>query len=154
MNSQEPSLKVVGRSLRGIFCVVQRFYDHRTNSPALLNSANVVLIPKKEGAESIGDYRLISLIHGIAKLISKLLAARLQPYMNVIVSTNQSAFIKSRAIHDNFMYVRNIARGFHRSNIPALLFKLDIAKAFDTVRWDYLLDLMRRQGPRFSAEMV
>ena len=44
------------------------------------------------------------------------------------------------------MYVRNIARGFHRSNIPALLFKLDIAKAFDTVRWDYLLDLMCRQG--------
>jgi len=44
------------------------------------------------------------------------------------------------------MYVRNIARGFHRSNIPALLFKLDIAKAFDTVHWDYLLDLMRRQG--------
>ena len=44
------------------------------------------------------------------------------------------------------MYVRNIARGFHCSNIPALLFKLDIAKAFDTVRWDYLLDLMCRQG--------
>ena len=88
MDSQESSLKVVGRSLRGIFCVVQRFYDHRTNSPALLNSANVVLIPKKEGAESIGDYRAISLIRGIAKLISKLLAARLQPYMNAIVSTN------------------------------------------------------------------
>ena len=75
--------------IKGDFlCVVQRFYDHRTNSLALLNSANVVLIPKKEGAESIGDYRLISLIHGIAKLISKLLAARLQPYMNAIVSTN------------------------------------------------------------------
>ena len=130
MDSQEPSLKVVGRSLRGIFCVVQRFYDHRTNSPALLNSANVVLIPKKEGAESIGDYRPISLIHGIAKLLSKLLAARLQPYMNAIVSTNQSAFIKSRAIHDNFMYVRNIARGFHRSNIPALLFKLRHCQGF------------------------
>ena len=111
MYSQESSLKVVGRSLRGIFCVVQRFYNHRTNSLALLNSANVVLIPKKEGAESIGDYRLISLIHGIAKLISKLLAARLQPYMNAIVSTNQSAFIKSRAIHEVIMYCPRLDEG-------------------------------------------
>ena len=42
------------------------------------------------------------------------------------------------------------ARGFHRSNIPALLFKLDITKAFDTVR----LLAGSNAPPRFSTEMV
>jgi retron-type reverse transcriptase len=75
--------------------------------------------------------------------------------MNDIVSHSQSAFIKSRTIHDNFMYVRNTARQLHCSKTPALLIKLDIAKAFDTVRWDYMLDLMQRMGfpQRWSALM-
>lgn len=114
--------------------------------PTLVNSANVVLIPKKEGAECIADYRPISLIHGVVKLISKTLANRLQPFMNSVVSHAQSAFIKKRSIHDNFMYVRNLARKFHQTRKPSLLLKLDITKAFDTVRWDYLLDLMQQKG--------
>jgi len=44
------------------------------------------------------------------------------------------------------MYVRNIAHRFHRNRTQALLLKLDISKAFDTVRWDYLLSLMQHRG--------
>ena len=47
----------------------------------LLNTANLVLLPKKEGAEKIGDYHPISLIHSIAKLLAKVLALRLTPAM-------------------------------------------------------------------------
>lgn len=43
-------------------------HDTRTAHFNLLNSASVVLIPKKEGAEGIGDYRPTSLVHGFAKL--------------------------------------------------------------------------------------
>ena len=39
-----------------------------------------------------------------------------------------------------------MARRFHRNNIPALFLKLDIAKAFDSVRWDYLLILLEKMG--------
>ena len=52
----------------------------------LLNSANVILIPKKEGAENIMDYRPISLIHSVAKLLTKVLALRLAPAMSEIIS--------------------------------------------------------------------
>jgi hypothetical protein len=111
-----------------------------------LNSANIALLPKKEGAEDISDYRPISLIHAIAKIIAKVLALRLSPLMNDLVSNAQSAFIKKRSIHDNFLYVRNLAKRFHKNKTPALLFKLDIRKAFDSVRWEFIVDLLQRRG--------
>jgi hypothetical protein len=83
-----------------VMAVVNQFSSLRTNHLHWLNSANIALIPKKEGAEEITDFRPISLIHAIAKLISKMLATRLAPYMNMLVSNAQSAFIKKRSIHD------------------------------------------------------
>lgn len=71
-----------------------------------LNSANVVL--PKEGAEKISDYRPISLIHTVAKIIAKILTIRLTRPMSTLVSHAQSAFIKMRSIHDNFVYVSNL----------------------------------------------
>lgn len=122
------------------------FHNLHCTSLSLINTSNVVLLPKKDGAEAIPDFRPISLIHSFIKIITKVLAMRLAPHMKNIVSHSQSAFIKQRSIHDNFMTVRNMARRYHRQRIPALFFKLDIAKAFDSVRWDYMLDLLQRLG--------
>jgi hypothetical protein len=79
-----------------------------------LNSTNIVLIPKKSDAKSVGDYRPISLIHSIAKIFSKLLANRLAPFLNNLVSKSQSAFIRKRCIQDNFFYVQNVVRRLHK----------------------------------------
>jgi retron-type reverse transcriptase len=58
----------------------------------------------------------------------------------------QSAFIKGRSIHDNFQYVKGAANHFHNAKTPMLLLKLDIAKAFDNIRWEYLLEVMQQLG--------
>jgi mannosylglycoprotein endo-beta-mannosidase len=100
--------------------------------------------PKKEGAEDIRDFRPISLIHAIAKIITKILALRLAPFIGLLISPCQSVFIKKRSIHDNFLYMWNLTRRFHRNKTPTLLFKLDISKAFDFVRWDYLFSLLQQ----------
>jgi hypothetical protein len=121
-----------------------------------LNSANIVLLPKKDGAESITDFRPVSLIHAVAKIVTKMMATRLAPFMNTLISRSQSAFIKTRSIHDNYLYVSNYARRLHKAKTPALLLKLDIKKAFDSVQWDYLVDLLQRLGfpPRFWNWLV
>jgi hypothetical protein len=49
--------------------------------------------------------------------------------MHQLISACQSAFIKKKSIHDNYLYVRNLTRRFHRMKTPALLLKLDISKA-------------------------
>ena len=92
---------------------INRFLNLHASHLHWLTTADVALIPK-EGAEDIVDFRPISLIHAIAKIIAKIMSNRLAPHMNDLFSQAQSAFIKRRCIHGNFMYVRNLARRFHR----------------------------------------
>ncbi|KAM0904265.1 hypothetical protein ACQ4PT_018145 [Festuca glaucescens] len=77
---------------------------------ARLNRALITLIPKKQDAMEIEDYRPISLVHSFAKLFSKLVANQLRSRLGEVVSANQSAFVKGRCLHDNFMLVRQVAR--------------------------------------------
>lgn len=114
-----------------------------------LNKAFIFLLPKKGEASLVGDYRPISLIHSFAKLISKVQARRLAPELSSVISHTQSAFLKHRCLHDNFLFIRSLSRALHRRKIPSLLVKLDFARAFDSVSWDYLLELMQHLG--FSA---
>jgi hypothetical protein len=71
--------------------------------------------------------------------VSKLLANRLAGKLPSLVSNSQSAFIKGRCIHDNFILVQQTAKALHRPKETRILLKLDITKAFDSVSWPSLL---------------
>jgi len=114
-----------------IIAIANQFSSLQSSNLHCLSSANIALVPKKYGAEEVSDFRPISLIDAISKLISKMIASRLAPHMNNLVSNAQSTFIKKRSIHDNFLYVRNLTRKLHKAKSPTLLFKLDIEKDFD-----------------------
>lgn len=129
----------------GIYEAVN-FFNQHDQYFNLLNSEHVILIPKKANAKSLNDFRPISLLDSVAKLVSKMMAVRLRGDLNQIVSRAQSAFMKKRIIQDNFLHRQNIFRELHRMGKPTLFFKLDIVKAFDTVRWDYLLGSHRERG--------
>jgi hypothetical protein len=98
-----------------------------------LNRAIITLIPKKPDAEDVGDFRPISLVHSFAKIFTKLMANRLRPKMERLVSKNQSVFIKARLLHDNFILVRQMVRKIHSRGEPGVLLKLDISRAFDSL---------------------
>jgi hypothetical protein len=85
-----------------------------------LNTTYITLIPKKADPISAGDYRPISLIHSFAKLSTKVLANRLAPLLNKLVEANQSAFIRGRSIHDNYMLVQHSIKSLHRRKVASL----------------------------------
>jgi retron-type reverse transcriptase len=91
-------------------------------------------------------FRPISLINSFMKILTKILANRLAPRMNEIVSTAQNAFIQKCSIHDNFLYVQKVIQKLHKSKQSALFVKLDISKVFDSVNWAYLLEVLRALG--------
>jgi mannosylglycoprotein endo-beta-mannosidase len=111
-----------------------------------LNAAFLTLLPKKEGAINLKDFRPISLVHSFAKLVAKILALWLAPRMQELVDSNQTAFIMGRCIQDNFVLVQQLAKSLHHRRVPSLLLKLDIARAFDSVAWPFLLSILRQRG--------
>lgn len=106
----------------------------------------LTLIPKQDNAERAADFRPICLIHSFATIFAKMLARRLTPVIGSLIDANQSAFIKDRSIHDNFKLVQATAKLFKNKKKPKLLLKLDIAKAFDTVAWPFLLQILEHSG--------
>jgi hypothetical protein len=111
-----------------------------------LNSAYITLLPKTAEAVEVKDYRPISLIHSFARIITKAMANRLANKLSTLISPCQSAFMKGRCIHDNFILVQQTARALHRQNNPRVLLKLDINKAFDLVSWPFLFKVLSHLG--------
>ena len=73
----------------------KEFYEHGSFAKCL-NNTFLVLIPKKGGAEDLGDFRPISLLGGLYKLLAKVLANRLKKVLERVVSVDQNAFVRGR----------------------------------------------------------
>ncbi|GLU21787.1 hypothetical protein SLE2022_379030 [Rubroshorea leprosula] len=107
---------------------------HRTGK--LVKGANVsfvVLIPKKENPVKIDEYRPISLMGCMYKLISKILAKRLRLVLDKVISEVQSAFVKGRLLIDSVVITNETIDEIKKNGRRSFVFKVDFEKADDNV---------------------
>ncbi|XP_057803173.1 uncharacterized protein LOC131018471 [Salvia miltiorrhiza] len=130
-----------------IMKVMGEFHSHGSLARGC-NPSFLVLIPKKDSASCLKDYRPISLINCMYKVLAKVLAGRLKQVMNFIISDSQSAFIEGRFILDGVIVLNEIIDESKKRKKGTLLFKVDFAKAYDTVDWSFLDIMMGKM--RFS----
>ncbi|GKA96271.1 RNA-directed DNA polymerase, eukaryota [Tanacetum coccineum] len=97
-------------------------------------------------AKLVNDFRPISLIGCLYKIIVKILVNRLVVVIDDIVSMEQSAFIKGRQILDGPFILNEAVAWCKRNKQKSMVFKIDFQKAFDSVRWDFIDDILRRIG--------
>jgi hypothetical protein len=109
-----------------------------------LNATFISLIPKKINAVNIRDFRPISLIGCIYKLLAKVLANRLVLVLDGIISESQNSFVGGRKILDSMLIANECLNSKLKSHIPELICKLDIEKAYNYVNWDCLYSLLDR----------
>ncbi|XP_058742332.1 uncharacterized protein LOC131614798 [Vicia villosa] len=125
---------------------VLQFFDSGWVLPGF-NSNTIILIPKVSGANSLDQFRPIAVSNFKFKIISKIIADRLAAIMSSLVSTEQRGFIHGRHIHD---CIGLASEAFNMLDSKAwcgnLAFKVDIAKAFDTLDWSFLLKVLHQFG--------
>ena len=103
-----------------VMATIEEFRAGRCNMDQL-NRAYIVLIPKVQGAERIGDFRPISLSNSIYLIIAKVLANRLWAALPSIISPFQSAFLPGRQMSDNIVLAKEIVATWRRSNTKGFL---------------------------------
>ena len=128
-----------------MMATIEDFWAGRCNMDRL-NRAYIILIPKVEGAERIGDFRPISLLNSIYLIIAKVLANRLCTVLPALISPFQSAFMPGRQMTDNIVLAEEIVASWRRSGTPGFLWKVDFFKAYDSLDWRFLWNVLRRRG--------
>ncbi|MCI57423.1 putative RNA-directed DNA polymerase, partial [Trifolium medium] len=73
-------------------------------------------------------------------------ANRLRQVVGSVVSEVRSAFVKERQILDGILVANEIVDDAHRHRKELVLFKVDFEKAYDSVDWGYLDDVMRQMA--------
>ena len=112
--------------------------------PEYLNRTNVVLIPKIAGPESLGNYRPISFCNTVYKTITKILVARIRPYLDKLVSPLQSAFVLGRRCVDNAIVVQEIIHtlSMKKGRVGYMAIKVDLEKAYDKTEWSFIREVL------------
>ena len=111
-----------------------------------LNATFLVLVPKGRTVEDLKDLRPISLVGSLYKILSKVLANRIRRVLSLAISQHQNAFEEGRQILDVVLIANEAVDSILRGNEKGILCKLDIEKAYDHIRWDFLLQMLERMG--------
>lgn len=116
----------------------------RKRLPPSMSQACVILLPKKSsGVPSVKDFRPISLLCSDYKILARILARRLQLSLRSVIGEHQAYGFKGRSLAQNLHIMRTVCDASEASGNPAAVLQIDLSKAFDRVKHDFLFSLLR-----------
>lgn len=134
--------------------IMQFFKDFHRHAKLVkgISSSFITLIPKKDYPVTLLDYRPISLIGSMYKILTKVLANKMKKVLPRVVSSVQSAFLKGRNILDGVLIANEVVEWWKMSHKQGVILKLDFQKAYDSVNWEFLLHMLQNFG--FGSRFV
>lgn len=108
--------------------------------PLELARAHITLIPKKEIPIYMADFRPITLLNTVYKILSKALVNRLRPLLQNLVGPLQSSFLPGRGTSDNIVITQEAVHSLmkRKGRVGGMILKIDLHKAYDSVSWEFL----------------
>jgi retron-type reverse transcriptase len=123
----------------------QGFYDGKIYMQSI-NASHLVLVPKKDNPKKIEDFRPISLLNTSVKLLTKLLANKLQKVILKIIHKNQYGFLNERSIHGCLAWAFEYLYLCKKSKKEMVILKLDFEKAFDRIEHQAIIEVLHDKG--------
>ncbi|KAL0358065.1 UNVERIFIED_CONTAM: hypothetical protein Scaly_1492200 [Sesamum calycinum] len=110
-------------------------------------ATTISLISKTANPTCWSKYRPISLCNVMNKICTKLMTLRLWHVLPKVISLSQSGFVPGRLLSDNVLLAQELVHSLEsRGPEVNVVFKLDMAKAYDRVSWEFLYEVLRRKG--------
>ena len=98
------------------------------------NASFIALVPKVRDPSKLDQYKPISLVGAIYKIITEVLSCRIKRVLPMIIDDNQSTFLKGRGMLDSVFVANEAVEEFMRYRRSGLCLKVDYEKAYDLVR--------------------
>ena len=111
-----------------------------------LNFGVITLLPKKEDATKVQQYRPICLLNVSFKIFTKVLTNRLSTVAQKIIRPSQTAFIPGRHILEGVVILHETIHEMHKKKKNGVVLKLDFEKAYDKVKWPFLQQVLWMKG--------
>ena len=113
---------------------------NKNEMPHSLKQCLITCIPKgdKDRQNLKKNWRPISLLPTLYKIISSAIASRIKSVLPHIISKTQTGFLEGRSITENTRLIYDLMHYTEIKNIPGLLMLVDFQKAFDSVSWNFL----------------
>lgn len=121
--------------------------------PPDFRDALLVTIFKKGDKADCGNYRGISLLSIAGKIITRVLANRIQPLAEEILPESQCGFRPNRGTSDMIFTARQLQEKCREQNKPLYMAFIDLVKAFDSVNRSALWKILALSGcpPKFIS---
>lgn len=111
-----------------------------------INNTVLVIITKKANAKSLDEFRPIALCNTVYKIITKAFTNKLRKVLSKLISEEKNGFTPGREIADSIILTAKSIHSITTTRKKSMLIKLDISKAYDKVRWDFLVEVLERFG--------
>lgn len=103
----------------------------------------IICIPKMDKPrDQIKNWRPITLLNVIYKIGAACIANRMKKVLPSLIHEDQSGFISGRYLGDNFRLIYDLIEYLNENKQPALLICLDFEKAFDSISWSFMLNVL------------
>lgn len=116
--------------------------------PPKILEAYITLIPKKDMPEMACDFRRITLLNVVFKIISKVIVNIMRPIMHDLIGPFQNSFLSGISMMDNIVLTQEVIHSLSRrkGEKGGMIIKHDLHKAYDNIDWEFLEETLRAFG--------
>ena len=132
-------LKIFWKKIKFFVLKAYKYAYNKGEMSTSLRHCLITCIPKGNKPRShLKNWRPISLLSCVYKIISSAVANRLKKVLDKLISKTQTGFVSGRYIGENIRLIYDLLHYTEKENIPGLIMLVDFEKAFDSVSWSFI----------------